>query len=131
MNSCFLSSPESFVDLRRHLGRDARLAEARHALEAAGGVERHDAREDGRLDALGADGLDPVLEDGEVVEELRDDHVAARVALLLQVVELDLHVLVGADPLLAVVVDDAHLLRRRERRPRSLTGLMLSGWPSG
>jgi len=49
------------LNLCRHGGRDPRLAETRHALESAGGVERHDAREDGRGDALGANVVHPVL----------------------------------------------------------------------
>ena len=57
------------LDLGRHRGRDARLAEARHALEAAVGVERHDARQDRHVDAVGAAVLDEGHEDVEVVCE--------------------------------------------------------------
>mmetsp|Transcript_22452 Transcript_22452/g.49031 ORF Transcript_22452/g.49031 Transcript_22452/m.49031 type:complete len:215 (-) Transcript_22452:548-1192(-) len=98
------------LDLLGHGRRDVGLAEAGHALESAVGVERHDAGQDGLRDAGGAALGDEVLEDLHRVEELRDDHVAAGVALLLEVGELLLKVVVGADVDLAVDVDRAHLL---------------------
>ena len=71
-----------------------------HVLEAFVGVQRHDARKNRGGDALGTDRVDPALKDVIVVEELCDDHFAARVALLLEVVQLLLHVGVGTDKLL-------------------------------
>mmetsp|Transcript_28600 Transcript_28600/g.65744 ORF Transcript_28600/g.65744 Transcript_28600/m.65744 type:complete len:633 (+) Transcript_28600:389-2287(+) len=47
---------------------DAGLAEASHAAEAAVVVDRHDPGQDGRVDALLAQALDPVSEDVVVVE---------------------------------------------------------------
>ena len=119
------------LEHRVHRGRDACLTEAAHALEASVRVEGHDAREDGHRDPRRADLAHPVLEHVEIIKELRDDHVAARLDLLLEVCDLALHVLVRANVLLALDVHDAHLLRRRERPAQVLGGLDHVGVPLG
>ena len=64
---------------------DLRLAEARHALEAAVALDGHEPREDGHLDARLPAVPHELQEDVAVVEELRDDEPGPRVHLLLQV----------------------------------------------
>mmetsp|Transcript_1107 Transcript_1107/g.3250 ORF Transcript_1107/g.3250 Transcript_1107/m.3250 type:complete len:228 (+) Transcript_1107:147-830(+) len=80
---------ERVENLLGHLG----LAEPGHAHEAAIGLDGHDSRQDRAVDPDVPAVLDKLEEGPAVVEELRDDHLAAGVNLLLQILELPLVVL--------------------------------------
>mmetsp|Transcript_32392 Transcript_32392/g.100996 ORF Transcript_32392/g.100996 Transcript_32392/m.100996 type:complete len:535 (+) Transcript_32392:928-2532(+) len=77
--------------------RQAGLAQRSHALEAAKGVQAHDAGHNGHVDAVGSALLHKVQVYLRVQEHLRDHKLRPRIDLLLEVHHLGLEVGVSAD----------------------------------